>query len=39
MLVEYGVAENTMLWYTADNGPHTQQRDRNANACSATNGA
>ena len=38
MLVDEGIAENTMLWYTADNGPHTQSRDRNANGCSATNG-
>lgn len=38
MLVDNGISENTMLWYTADNGPHTEARDRNQNGCSATNG-
>eukprot|EP00041_Stephanoeca_diplocostata_P018626 m.391134 g.391134 ORF g.391134 m.391134 type:complete len:709 (+) comp21070_c0_seq4:212-2338(+) len=39
MLKDKGVADNTMVWYTADNGPHAAQRDRNKyNALGATNG-
>ncbi len=44
MLKQHGVSNNTMLWYTADNGPHTSSgptpgRDRNAfPALAATNG-
>lgn len=39
MLKDKGVADNTMVWYTADNGPHAQQRDQNKyNALGATNG-
>ena len=29
MLKDKGVAENTMVWYTADNGPHSGGRDQN----------
>eukprot|EP00039_Didymoeca_costata_P025389 m.13161 g.13161 ORF g.13161 m.13161 type:complete len:719 (+) comp4799_c0_seq2:74-2230(+) len=39
MLVDKGIKNNTILWYTADNGPHSQQRDQNKyNGLSATNG-
>ena len=39
LLRDKGVADNTMVWYTADNGPHSAGRDRNKpNALAATNG-
>eukprot|EP00040_Diaphanoeca_grandis_P039653 m.259716 g.259716 ORF g.259716 m.259716 type:complete len:733 (-) comp38560_c0_seq1:181-2379(-) len=39
MLKTMGIAENTMIWYTADNGPHSESRDRNLySAMPATNG-
>jgi len=39
LLKKYNVANNTMFWYTADNGPHPSGRDKNKYpALSATNG-
>ena len=39
MLKDNGVADNTMVWYTADNGPHSGGRDQNKyTALGATNG-
>ena len=39
ILGAYGVRDETMVWFTADNGPHPAGRDRNAfPALSASNG-
>lgn len=39
MLKDKNVADNTMVWYTADNGPHSGGRDKNQyDALGATNG-
>ena len=39
ILEEQGVRDDTMVWFTADNGPHTADRDRNEfPGLSATNG-
>jgi arylsulfatase A-like enzyme len=40
MLKDKGVADNTLLWYTADNGPHSQDRDKGNkySALPSTNG-
>jgi hypothetical protein len=39
MLKDKGISDNTMVWYTADNGPHAAGRDRNKyNALGGTNG-
>ena len=39
IVLENGIHNNTMIWYTADNGPHSANRDRSEfPALAATNG-
>eukprot|EP00050_Salpingoeca_kvevrii_P018241 m.72016 g.72016 ORF g.72016 m.72016 type:complete len:569 (+) comp7975_c0_seq4:1186-2892(+) len=38
MLAEFGVTNNTVLWYTADNGPHTETWAENRTSNQATGG-